>query len=213
MSITVLFSDERSWIAAERRVYRASERERFADAATQGARLATLVRDREAALAAERSDAREEGLERGRAAGRAQIAAELAEALAALSAGIDAERDRRRAETVELALAVVRRVLVDVAPAARLAALARTAVAELDESPRRVLLVHPERLDAVRSALADAPGAFEAILAEPALGPDGASIETGGGRIAIDLETQLAAIGERLAAFAADALGASEPRS
>ena len=209
MSIVTLFSDGESWIASERLVYAADERRALEDVATQSARLGELVATREAALADARERAREEGLEIGRAEGRAAAAEEIAAALDALREGAARERVRRRDALVTLALGVVRRIADDVAPVERLAALARTAAAELVDEPRLTLHVHPSRREALRarlcadeasSAAAGERRGVDAVVADAALGPEEAYLETAGGRVAIDLDTQLDTIAEHLAA-------------
>ena len=213
MGVTTLFSDGSSWVASTRLVYTAAERGALESVTEHAARSNELVESREAALAAARDEARDEGFEAGRHEARERAGAELGESLAEFHAGALAERRRQREAVVVLALDVVRRVVGEFAPEERLVALAQVAVAELMEEPRLTLHVAPERCEAVRAhLLADGPEAsdtdasarrrrrlpFDDIVGDEALAADGALIETAGGRIAIDLETQLEAVRERL---------------
>lgn len=230
MGVTTLFSDGESWVASTRLVYTATERDALASVAEQAARLGELLATREATLERAREEARREGIEHGRREGVERAAVDLGESLSAWRDAAAAERRRQREAVVELALGVVRRVVGEFAPAERLAALARVAAEELLEEPRLVLRVHPERRAELaerlrpRDDVAASDGVhpsgrrratpFDEIVGDETLAVDGALIETSGGHIAIDLETQLDAIGERLSgAPELETLLDAEPRA
>jgi len=210
MSVTTLFSDGECWVASTRLVYTAAERGELESAAEQAWRLDELVSGREAALEEAREAGRVAGFERGRREAAERSAVELGEALAALRDEVAAERRGRREAVVELALALVRRLAGDVVEPERLAALARVAAVGLVDESRLLLHVHPSLVATLDPHLAPETGApaldrngrrshpFDAVVGDDTLAPDGASIETPGGRIAIDLDTQLEAVREQL---------------
>lgn len=141
---------------------------------------------------AERSRLRAEAISAGRAEGVAAAAAELVRAATAR----DRLLARVRADLVELAVAIARRILArEVAAGDAVEAIAAAALAEARERREVVLRIHPadaarirgarERLDALllRGALA--------VREDPAVPPGGAVVETEAGSLDARIETQL----------------------
>lgn len=135
---------------------------------------------------------RKEGVEQARREVEAQVAARCTAALEKIAAGVDALiADRaagaaaRRDEPVLIALAIVRKLMPELARRHGLAeveALVRSCLAELIDEPRLVVRVAPDMADPVREELDALSGArgFGArlmVVDEPALGRGDCRIE------------------------------------
>ena len=180
-------------IASPRLVLRAAEVPVLQDAQRLCTELAELQRAEAQRIAAALETARAEGEAQGLEQGRHAAREELSAALMALGQSAEAGRARLRRDTGALALQVVRKLLGRFAPDELLAALAETAAAEVVPAQPLVLLVHPDRADAVRARLAarDMPSAIE-VRADAACAPDGCRLDTEHGSIDASLEGQLA---------------------
>ena len=160
--------------------------------------IAALTAER-ASVPAEREAARAEGFAAGRtegeAAGREETvqaaSAEVAGALAALGA----QRTDARAEAAELALAIVRRVLPQVAGDAMLARLIETAAAELQDEQPHAVRVPPSDVGSVAEAL---EGTGLTVEADETLGDDQAVLLTRTGTAEAGLEARLGVLMEPL---------------
>jgi type III secretion system HrpE/YscL family protein len=202
MSFLLWQSDAGVGITSPRRVLTAAEVGPLLEAQALCQHVADLAANRaaqiEAAADAARAAARAEGLELGRREAREEVAT----ALAALAAALAAERDRLRGEVGSLALEVVRKILGEFAPEVVLVALARSALREMLPAPAVTLVVHPDRVDAIRASLKDEPigdcadGARVEVRADPGCAPDDCRIETGLGSVDAALDTRLARIAQ-----------------
>ena len=152
-----------------------------------------------------RGEARAAGRAEGFAAGRAEALAELAPSV---SAGMEAHAavralemdyaERVEREAVELALQVAERVVagtVAVSPE-RLVDVVRGALRTIIERERVTLLVHPDDLDLMRSAIADVTGSLGGmehleVQEERRVGRGGALVRTRVGEVDARLETKL----------------------
>lgn len=189
--------------------YRGSHATLGADAplvrADDAARIGTLtdliveVEAERSALPAAREAARDEGFAEGRAEG---VAAGRAEALEAASArlgealaGLGAQRSDLRAEAADLALAIARRVLPQVAGNAMLGQLIETAAAELQDEEPHAVRVRPEEADRAEEALA---GSGVAVEADDTLTDGQAVLVTRGGTAEAGLEARLGVLMEAL---------------
>jgi len=189
-------------IASRRRVLTAAEVGPLLDAQALCERIADLAAKRAAKIdeAAEtaRAAARAEGLELGRREAREEVST----ALATLAATAVAERDRLRGEIGSLALEVVRKILGEFAPDAVLVALARSALREMLPAPAVTLVVHPDRVDAIREGLGGEPvgdcvnATRVDVRADPACAPDDCRLETGLGVVDAALDIRLAKIAQ-----------------
>lgn len=164
--------------------------------------LATLIQElsaERAALPAEREAARAEGFEAGRAEGQAAGREEAIDAgsaeVASVLAGLGRQRTDARAEAAELALAVVRRVLPQVAGDAMLARLIETAAAELQDEQPHAVRVPPADEAAVGKALA---GTGLTVEADEALADGQAILLTRSGTAEAGLEARLGVLMEAL---------------
>jgi len=206
MSFLLWQRDHDIGIASRRRVLTAAEVGALLDAQALCQRVADLAANRAAkideAADAAQAAARAEGLELGRREAREEVSATLA----SLAATAAAERDRLRAEVGRLALEVVRKILGEIAPEAVLAALARSALCEMLPAPAVTLVVHPDRVDAMRESLGgervgdclsdDCVSARVEVRADPDCAPDGCRFETGLGVVDAALATRLARIAQ-----------------
>jgi len=179
------------------------------DAVTILRRLQTL---REAAVrsaADGRARAIEQGLQEARAAVRAQTDEAIGLLAARFEAALRAERERSREREVDLALAVVARIARGLGPASVIAALARTAIAELDASqPLRVRVppgLQPVIREALRPASSDVaqagdghPGPIEVICDERLQGFD-CEIDQDAAIVDAGLDSQLRALRDAFA--------------
>lgn len=144
------------------------------------------------------AEARQAGRVEGIESAMAEIA-RLGRALADLRAA--QERDLRA-----LAIAVIRRIFAELPDDERIAAAARRALAENPRIDAGRLAVHPADAGAVAVRLA-ACGRIE-VVAEAALAPGHARLDTALGAIALSAERQLAVAEAMLAP--PEALGASD---
>jgi flagellar assembly protein FliH len=164
-----------------------------------------LVAAAEAEADRVRDEARAAGHAEGLAAGRAEALAELTPSVAAAQQADPAVRaleadysDRVEGAAVELALLVAERVVagaIAVAPE-RLLDTVRGALRTIIERERVTLLVHPEDLDLMRSAVADVAGALGGIehfevQEERRVGRGGAVLRTALGEVDARIETKL----------------------
>jgi flagellar assembly protein FliH len=152
-----------------------------------------------------RGEARAAGHAEGLAAGRAEALAELAPSV---SAGLEAQAAVRALEidyaerveraAVDLALQVAERVVagaVAVKPE-RLLDVVRGALRTIIERERVTLLVHPDDLDLMRSAVGDVTGSLGGmehleVQEERRVGRGGALVRTRVGEVDARLETKL----------------------
>lgn len=182
-------------LTADSPLLRAAEVERVGELSA----LITAVSEERAALPAEREAARAEGFEAGRAEGEAAgreeglraASAELAGALAALGA----QRTDARAEASDLALAIVRRVLPQVAGDAMLARLIETAAAEMQDEQPHAVRVPPADVATLGEAL---EGTGLTVEADEALSDGQAVLVTRTGTAEAGLEARLGVLMEAL---------------
>ena len=153
--------------------------------------LAALSAER-VALPAEREAARAEGAaagrEEGREQGRAEALEENAERLAAALRALAARRREDRAEATELAIAIARRVLPQVAGDALLPSLIETAASELEDEQPHAVHVRPEEVDGVAAAL---EGTGLRVETDDALPPGHARLVTRAGTAEAGLDARL----------------------
>jgi type III secretion system HrpE/YscL family protein len=194
-------------IASRRRVLTAAEVGPLLEAQALCQRVADLAASRAAkideAAQTARAAARAEGLELGRREAREEVSTTLA----ALAATAAAERDRLCGEVGSLALEVVRKILGEFAPPVVLVALARSALCEMLPAPAVTLVVHPDRVDAMREGLEGRPaddcgshdcarGARLEVRADPGCALDDCRLETGLGVVDAALDVRLAKIAQ-----------------
>src|SRR5579875_247103 len=180
----------------------------------------------EGELAAARAMAHADGLEEGRRAGRAEALAEIeAQAVRALEAAAQAltalgRSEAQRAEAtiaagLELAAAVMRKALPELARRhglAEIEAVVADCLTQLTDEPRIVIRVRDSLLDALQQkaqALARSTGFAGRLVmvADPALGDSDCRVEWADGGVVRNLARLTAELDEALAR----ALGKSEP--
>jgi type III secretion protein L len=202
MSFLLWQRDRDVGIASPRHVLTAAEVGPLFDAQALCKRVADLAASRAAkideASKAARAVARVEGLELGRREAREEVSTTLA----TLAATAAAERDRLRGEVGALALEVVRKILGQFAPDKVLVALARSALREMLPAPAVTLVVHPDRVDAMRKSLGGervedgVNGACIEVRADPGAAPDDCRLETALGVVDAALAVRLARIAQ-----------------
>jgi type III secretion protein L len=202
MSFLLWQRDRDVGIASRRRVLTAAEVGPLLDAQALCERVAHLAASRAASIdeaaATARAAARAEGLELGRREAREEVSTTLA----TLATTAAAERDRLRGEIGSLALEVVRKILGEFAPEVVLVALARSALREMLPAPAVTLVVHPDRVDAMREGLGGEPvgdclnGARLEVRADPACALGDCRLETGLGAVDGALDIRLARIAQ-----------------
>ena len=189
----------------------------FAGDSRNGARhIAPAVH--EAALAA----ARQEGYRQGAAAGEAKAAAEIAgratvasertaAALKELAQGLATIEARLEAESVEVAVAVAKKLsgaLIDAEPFAEIAALAASCFRQLVAAPHVVVRVDEATYQGAQARLAEIARmqGFDGrliVLAETGLAPGDCRIEWADGGLTRDRAATAAAIGEAVTRYVA----------
>lgn len=185
-------------IASSRLVLRAAEVPVLGDALALRDELERLRREQAQIVAEACREARERGHAEGAALGRREAHERLATNLATLAQHSAEDRERLRNEIGALALQVVRKLLGRFADDAVLVALADTAAAEVLPAPVVAVVVHPDRVDAVRTRLAagrgtdTAPGLACEVRGDAACPIDACRLETGHGSVDVALEAQLA---------------------
>lgn len=192
MSFLLWQRSDATRVASSRLVLRATEVPPLLEANALRDRLEALCAGQEQAVAAAAAAAHEAGWARGHEEGVRAAQDEVAARLLALAETAAAQRERQRNEVGALALQVVRKLIGSLAADAVLVALADTATAELLPQQPVTLVVHPDRCEAVRALLSQAPGVRCELRADPACGFDSCRLETAEGSVDIALETQLA---------------------
>jgi flagellar biosynthesis/type III secretory pathway protein FliH len=190
-------------IAAGRRVLRAAEVPLLADANRLCGQLQALHADEAARIESACAEGRRSGYRAGFDEGLAAAAEEHAARLTALAAAAARDREALAAQVAGLALEVARKMVGGLAGGERLLALAATAVQEVLPEGPLTLLVHPERVPAVRERLAAYAAEGMATRLPPfdvrgdgELEIEGCRIESMFGSVDASLDTQL----QRLAA-------------
>ncbi len=199
MSFLLWQRDSDLAIASARLVLRADEVPQLLQAQQLRDELDALRRDQAARVEAACAAAHAEGLARGLEQGRRDARDELAAAITSITHTVAHERDRLRDDVAALALQVVRKLTGQGSVDARLAALAAVAAREMLPAQSLTLVVHPDRCEAVRAALAQrAAGAvsesvpnFE-VRGDERCAADDCRIETELGSADASLEAQLA---------------------
>src|SRR3954469_4366963 len=164
-----------------------------------------LVAAAEAEADRVRDNARAVGLSEGLAIGREEAVAQFTPSIGAALEALSAVRaleagatDRVERHAVELALQVAERVVagtIAVSPE-RLLDVVRGALRTLVERERVMLLVHPDDLDLMRSAVADVAGSLGGIehvevQEERRVGRGGAIVRTSLGEVDASIEAKL----------------------
>jgi flagellar biosynthesis/type III secretory pathway protein FliH len=199
-------------IASSRLVLRAAEvpllqeaqalRERWVDLVQrERERVARTEQEAGDALAAALAAAREQGLAQGRDEGRRESREKLAATLLSLAQASAQERERLQASIGALALQVARKMLGKLPDDMLLAALADAAARETLTAPPVALVVHPDRVDAVRARLAaqvpEDPAALRCeVRGDASCTADTCRIETEHGTIDASLDAQLARLAD-----------------
>ena len=189
----------------------------FAGDSRKGARhIAPAVH--EAALAAARAEAYRQGVAAGEAkaaaeiAGRATVASEhTAAVLKELAQGLTTIEARLEAESVEVAVAVAKKLsgaLIDAEPFAEIAALAATCFRQLVAAPHVVVRVDEATYQGAQARLAEIARmqGFEGrlvVLAETGFAPGDCRIEWADGGLTRDRAATAAAIGEAVTRYVA----------
>jgi flagellar biosynthesis/type III secretory pathway protein FliH len=135
------------------------------DAMTVMRRLATMREALARSGQAYREQALREALLEARAIAESEARDAIARASAAFDEALRQERALQQDREVELALAIVAKIASSLGDAPTLAALARTAIGELDVARPARVRVHPSLEPAIRAALSDAAGG----LAQPSI--------------------------------------------
>ena len=163
------------------------------------AELLAYLRSDRASVPVAREAARQEGYAEGVAAGREAGEREAREEAArTLASVVGALRDHRRAvadEAADLAVAITRRVLPELAGADTLAGLVRTAAAELQAETPRAVRVRPEDAGALAEALG---GAGLTVEPDARLGEGQLILETEAGSAEIGLSARIDVLAEAL---------------
>jgi flagellar assembly protein FliH len=164
-----------------------------------------LVAAAEAEAARVRDDARAVGLAEGLALGKEEALAQFTPSIGAAREALSAVRaleadatERVERHAVELALRVAERVVAGTIAASpeRLLDVVRGALRTIIERERVTLLVHPDDLDLMRSAVADVAGSLGGIehvevQEERRLGRGGAIVRTSFGEVDASIEAKL----------------------
>lgn len=185
-------------IAAGRRVLRAAEVPLLAEANRLCGQLQALHAEETTRLEAACAEGRRSGYQAGFDEGLAAAAEEHAARVTALAAAAARHREALAEQVAGLALEVARKMVGGLADGERLLALAATAVQEVLPEGPLTLLVHPERVPAVRETLAAyaAQGmatrlpSFD-VRGDGELDIDACRIESAFGSVDASLDTQL----------------------
>ena len=185
-------------IAATRRVFGAAEVPLLREANDLCRRLHALHLESDARIETACEEARRRGHAAGFQEGAHEANEEQAACLAALSVAAARHRDTLSEQVAALALQVARKMIGSLAEDERLVALARTAAGEMLPGPAMTMLVHPDRVEAVRERLAaiaadnggEPAPAFD-VRPDPGSAVEDCRIETGLGSVDATLETQL----------------------
>jgi flagellar assembly protein FliH len=189
----------------------------FAGDSRNGARhIAPAVH--EAAIATARAEAYRQGATAAEAkstadiASRSTLAAErIAAGLAQLAQGLGAVEARLEAESVEVAVAVAKKLsaaLIEAEPFAEIAALAASCFRQLVAAPHVVVRIDETTYETAQARLKEIAHmqGFDGrlvVLAEPALKPGDCRIEWADGGMTRDRDATAAAIGEAVARYVA----------
>ena len=172
----------------------------------------------EAALAAARAEAYRHGAAAAEAKSSADIESRsvvaserIASAVAQLAQGLGAIEARLEAESVEVAVAVAKKLspaLIAAEPFAEVAALAASCFRQLIAAPHVVVRVDETTYDAARTRLGEIARmqGFDGrlvVLAESAFAPGDCRIEWADGGLARDRAATVAAIGEAVSRYVA----------
>ena len=198
MSFLLWHRDGDVGIASTRRVFSAAEVPLFKDANRLCERLQALHSEMAARVDAACEEARQSGYATGFQEGARAADEQHAARLASLAVAAARHRDALSDQVAGLALKVARKMIGSLADDERLLALASTAARELLPGSPATVLVHPDRVDAVRNLLGRLPAdrrdaalvAFE-VRADPGSGVDSCRIETELGSVDATLDTQL----------------------
>jgi type III secretion protein L len=197
MSFLLWHRDADLGIAATRRVFSPAEVPLFKDANHLCERLQALSLEMAGRVDAACHQAQREGYAAGFQEGARAAGEEHAARLASLAVAAGRHREAMSAQVAGLALQVARKMIGSLADDERLLALAGTAARDLLPGSPATVLVHPDRVDAVRDLLGrlashgDQPvPAFE-VRADTGCGVESCRIETELGSVDATLDTQL----------------------
>lgn len=172
------------------------------DAVTLLRRLETMREAVVHSAESRRAQALQEGLAEATAIAESRAHQAIAQAAGRFAEALRVEQALRREREVELALAIVTRIAGALGEVPTVAALARTAIAELDAGRTARVRVHPSLEAPIREALGQtgpaAPGPVIEVAGDERLGRLECEIDHGDSIVDAGLETQLRAIREAL---------------
>lgn len=206
MSFVSLFTDEKSWLATDKRVFRLEEQTELAGAVEQMQHLSELKQTLSDDFKSRVVSAEEKGFEEGYAAGLKRAQQDSIAHFEELHGRYQQLQASTQSAVSDLALSAVRKIAGNVAPEQWLAAQAREAVLALAPSDQpvrlRVSVVHADK---IRERLRELDRSDDALLrtsieviSDEQAKEGTCTLETQFGLIDIDLETQLDALAEVL---------------
>ncbi len=204
MSFVTLFTDEKSWLATDKRVFRVEEQTELAGAVEQMQHLSELKKTLADDFQLRVVSAEETGFEAGYAAGLKSAQQDSVGHFEELHGRYQQLQANTQSAVSDLALSAVRKIAGNVAPEQWLAAQAREAVLELAPSDQPVRLrVSVAYADKIRQRLRELDTSADTLLrttievvSDDQAKEGACTLETQFGLIDIDLETQLDALAD-----------------
>jgi len=204
MSLFTLVHSEALTVATDQLVYSAEETGALQHIVEQAESLSAIQTTWATKLADAEQHGYSTGHEKGLAAGIELANEQLATRLLELTDQAALEREQVRLSATQMAMNIVRSIAKGVGNESLLPALARSAAEDLLPNERAVLHLHPADLAGVERQLQswlDAENAVPTItnvVADDSLAQGDCVLETPGGQIVADLETQLRVIESRM---------------
>lgn len=201
MALISFLSTEKLTLATQKLVYEPDEIDSLSNVIDQANRLEDLYSQEIEKIESATREGYDSGYEKGQAEGYEAALEHIAVKLVVLAKEANAAREALEENAGSLAIKIVEKIASDIGPRETIAALAKSAAAEMLPREPVVLRVHPDKHDYMTNHVLDSAGESSRIIeviSDPALAVNDCVLETEFGQIKADLKTQLKVLKEKM---------------
>ena len=200
MSLITLFNTDRTTIATDRLVFEPDEVSSLTDVVDQAERMRSLLEEEESRIEQATKKGHELGYENGQEKGYEAALEHIAVKLVLLTKEAQATRNALENNAADLAIQIVERIASDIGTQETIAALAKSAAADLVPREPVVLRVHPQNLTYMQDHVLQKDSNYACIIdvvSDYSLAEEDCVLETEFGQVKAGLKTQLKVLREK----------------
>lgn len=202
MTLISFLSNEKLTLATGKLVYEPDEIDSVSNVIEQANKLSYLYSQESEKIESATREGYDSGYEKGQAEGYEAALEHIAVKLVILAKEANAAREALEERAGDLAIKIVEKIASDLGTNETIAALAKSAAAEMLPREPVVLRVHPDKHQYMTKNVldhADEPSSrIIDVISDPALAVNDCVLETEFGQITADLKTQLKVLRERM---------------